>query len=103
MKGYTELQKLEKLKITASQTIRSIKKLEKLSNTDTSEMSMKASHNLRDKRLETGEYIEQLEHEIHCLVVELGLAKKEDWRYGQFENSGNGWSRQAVYRREPKV
>lgn len=58
---------------------------------------------LNNTRRSTGEAIERVRHEIHCICVELGVAAVEDWRYGDFEtgNSLSGFGSQHVHRRKP--
>jgi hypothetical protein len=43
-------------------------------------------------------------HELHCLSVEVGVAEKEEERYGEkVVTSSNGWSTLKKQRREPQL
>lgn len=49
------------------------------------------------------EVVEDCEHEIHCTMVELGLAQPEPERYRtQEKSSRDGWNKWTVTYREPK-
>lgn len=57
-----------------------------------------------DNKIETlSEFIEERNHELHCLCVEVDLAKPEPERYGEKPlTSGYGWHDLKVFRRTPK-
>lgn len=51
-------------------------------------------NNVRDNIASSGELIRKTEHEIHCICVEMGLAKYEEERYlGNVSMGGHvvGW------------
>lgn len=75
----------EKLLKFAKEYLSSLKKQEKLSKQG-HELYGTATRTrmarIRDDIQTNGEHIMRIEHELHCLAVELGIAKKEEWRYG---------------------
>jgi len=81
----TEIEKIEKLVKFSKIYLQDTKKHNELSEFNTEGYTQSKINSLRDRKQSLGEEIMRVEHEIHCLVVELELAQPEEWRYGNID------------------
>lgn len=92
-----EIIKVSKLILSAR------KKIDSLEIQINPQISQSRRNSIRNKCQTNHEFIEDMMHELHCLSVEVGIAEREEERYGEFEiTSSNGWSVLKKLRREPK-
>jgi len=64
--------------------------------------SMKKRNAAFNKMETDAEAIEDQLHELHCLAVELGVADRDDSRYGETIVAGGRGIERKFYKREPK-
>ena len=100
-----DIEKLESIICTSKKIIASRKKIVKIDKVYLDRSSSQSKiNNARNKAQTEFEYIEDMMHELHCLSVEVGIAEREEYRYGEKNiTSSNGWGVLKKYRREPNI
>lgn len=79
-----ELELAEVLKNYSAKYFKELKKLKEMQGKQATQVyaTQGQRSRIRDSVHTQGEYVEYIIHEIHCVCVELSIAKREDWRYG---------------------
>ena len=93
---------IQQLKALVREQKSQTKYSEKLASMDVFATTQKSRDSVRRNLESSSEHMIRVEHECHCLSVELGIAELEPNRYGEFEIN-RGWHRVQESRREPAV
>ena len=105
-----ELENAEKLLRYTKEYVSLLKKYDKLAERlkfglFEEQHTRKQIAKLNNDRRSTGEALMRVQHEIHCICVELELAKYEEWRYRDTETgkTASGFSSQHLHFRKPDI
>ena len=93
---------IKQLKLLVKEQKSQSKYSEKLASMDPFFSTQKSRDSVRRNLESSSEQMIRIEHECHCLGVELGIAELEPSRYGKFEIN-RGWHRVQETRREPVI
>ena len=91
---------IRQLKLLVKEQKAQTKFSDKLAIMDPFSTSQKSRDSVRRNLESSSEHMIRVEHECHCLAVELGIAEFEMDRYGEFEIN-RGWHRVQESRRKP--
>lgn len=91
---------IHQLKLLIKEQKAQTKFSDKLASMDPFSNSQKSRDSVRRNLESASEQLIRIEHECHCLAVDLGIAEMELDRYGEFEVN-RGWHRVQESRRKP--
>lgn len=98
------IDKIKKIKLVSSEIVKTLSKIEKLKiiERDFNNNSKKRRDNARNDVNYLFIDIEMQKHELHCLSVEIGIARYDIDRYGDREFCPDGWHTLKKNMRKPE-